>query len=79
VEYYCPAVEALAQFLGSEAFRQVIALIESYSDSFLPIAAELQHVFFTTTGDQPLSAGWLNAYGKGLDDVDKRPGSRKSD
>jgi hypothetical protein len=60
LEYYFPAVEALAQFLSSEPFRQVIALTESYSDSFLPIAAEVQHVFFTTTGDQPLSTGWLN-------------------
>jgi hypothetical protein len=54
----------LTQFLSSDPFRHVIALTESSSDSFLPIAAERQHVFFTTTGDQPLSAGWLNVYGE---------------
>jgi hypothetical protein len=64
LEYYFPAIEALAHFLSSEPFRQVIALTESYADSFLPIAAEPQHVFFTTTGDQPLSSGWLNVYGE---------------
>ena len=64
LEYYFPADERLAQFLSGEPFRQVIALTESYSDLFLPIAAELQHVFFTTTGDQPLSTGWLNVYGE---------------
>jgi len=64
LEYYFPADERLAHFVSSEAFRQVIALSGSCSDSFLPIAAELQHVFFTTTGDQPLSAGWLNVYGE---------------
>jgi hypothetical protein len=67
LEYYFPAENALAHFVSSEAFRQVMALSQSCSDSFLPIAAELQHVFFTTTGDQPLSAGWLSVYGeKGL-------------
>jgi hypothetical protein len=48
----------------AESMYQVIALSESYSDSFLPIAAELQQVFFTTIGDQPLSPGWLNVYGE---------------
>jgi len=64
LEYYFPAAERLTQFLSSDPFRHVIALTESSSDSFLPIAAERQHVFFTTTGDQPLSAGWLNVYGE---------------
>jgi hypothetical protein len=72
LEYYFPAVEGLAQFVSSEAFRQVIALAGSHSDSFLPVAAELQHVFFTTTGDQPLSTGWLNVYGEGAGRLDAR-------
>ena len=41
-----------------------MALSRSYADSVLPIGVELQHVFFTTTGDQPLSAGWLDVYGE---------------
>jgi hypothetical protein len=65
LEYYFPAAERLAHFLSSEPFRQVMALTGSYSDGVLPIAAELQHVFFTTTGDQPLSTGWLDVDGKG--------------
>jgi hypothetical protein len=63
LEYYFPAEDALVHFVSSEAFRQVMAVSRSYADSWLPIAAELQHVFFTTTGEQPLSAGWLKVYG----------------
>jgi hypothetical protein len=64
LEYYFSSVDGLSRFLTGEPFRQVMALARSVADSFLPIAAELQHVFFSTTGDQPLSTGWLNVYGE---------------
>jgi len=62
LEYYFPNLDALNEFVAGSSFGRVMSLANRTADAVLPVAAEPQHVFFTTTGAQPLSEGWLSLY-----------------
>jgi hypothetical protein len=61
-EYYFPRQAATDAFLESPAFEAVASLAREHGQALLPVAAEPQEVFFTTTGQQPLSEGWRAFY-----------------
>lgn len=61
-EYYFRDVMHLEAFLGSARFAAVVSLARAHGDALLPVAAEPQEVFFTTTGNQPISRGLRELY-----------------
>lgn len=63
-EYYFPDQERLEKFLSSPAFARVMSLAGTTGDKTTVVAVEPQEVFFTTTGNQVLSKGWLNFYSR---------------
>jgi hypothetical protein len=62
LEYYFPSHAQLESFTAGQHFKDILALSHEFADEVLPIAVEPQHVFFTTTGDQPLTPEWLAVY-----------------
>jgi len=61
-EYYFPDAKSAGQFLESPAFSRVVSLAGQHGPMTLPVLTEPQEVFFTTTGQQPLSKGWAEFY-----------------
>jgi hypothetical protein len=62
VEYYFESPEALERFCAGEALDQVAALARSECEAVVWDAAQIQEVFFTSVGRQPLDAGWIDFY-----------------
>lgn len=62
VELYFAGPDVAESFFRTDTFQSLMGLVRSCSASFLPILVEPQHVFFTTTGQQPLSEGWIKAF-----------------
>jgi hypothetical protein len=61
-EFYFPGEAAMEAFVASAPFARVVSLAREHGQAVLPVAAEPQEVFFTTTGHQPLSEGWRAFY-----------------
>ena len=62
VEYYFESPKALDHFGASAWMGKVGALIGEVSTAHFWDAAQIQEVFYTTTGDQPLEASWKALY-----------------
>jgi hypothetical protein len=58
VEFYFESPKALERFAASAWMGQVTALIGELATARFWDAAQIQEVFYTTTGDQPLEESW---------------------
>jgi hypothetical protein len=62
VEYYFESPQALDRFCAGETMGQVAALAKAEGEAVVWDAAQIQEVFFTSLGRQPLEAAWIDFY-----------------
>jgi hypothetical protein len=63
-EYYFGNQGQLEAFLRSPQLQDVLGLTRRFAEKTLAIAVEPQHVFFTTTGHQPIPPALLQLTGE---------------
>jgi hypothetical protein len=62
LEYYFESREAMDRFCASPWMKEVTALVDRATDGQAWDAAQMQEVFYTSAGDQPLEDSWKALY-----------------
>jgi hypothetical protein len=62
LEYYFDSRQAMDRFCESEFMTRLAPLMETFASAHIWDAAQIQEVFFTTKGQQPLEESWLSLY-----------------